>query len=227
VSTILDAPPGSPPRARRANGQRLPPPLPPTGGDDGPEGEPERRGTAIDNVVLATMFFIGGEVMLFGGLVFGFWILRLAAPVWPPPLQPRLPVEVTGLNTLVLLASSAAVVAAGRALAAGDGRRAVARFATAAGLGVLFLLVQGYEWVRLIGFGLTGASGTYGTTFYTLIGAHAAHVLGALVWLVIMTVLTARGRFMDGRKAPLRACAIYWHFVVALWPVLYVSVYVL
>jgi heme/copper-type cytochrome/quinol oxidase subunit 3 len=165
--------------------------------------------------------------MLFGGLIFGFWILRLAAPVWPPPLQPRLPVEVTGLNTLVLLASSAAVVAAGRALAAGDGRRAVARFATAAGLGVLFLLVQGYEWVRLIGFGLTGASGTYGTTFYTLIGAHAAHVLGALVWLVIMTVLTARGRFMDGWKAPLRACAIYWHFVVALWPVLYVSVYVL
>ena len=59
----------------------------------------------------------------------------------------------TGLNTLVLLTSSAAVVTAGRALAAGDGRRAVARFVTAASLGALFLLVQGYEWVRLISFG--------------------------------------------------------------------------
>jgi len=53
----------------------------------------------------------------------------------------------------------------------------------AAGLGGVFLLVQGYEWVRLVQFGLTLSSDAYGTTFYTLIGAHAAHVLGALVWV--------------------------------------------
>ena len=68
-------------------------------------------------------------------------------------------------------------------------------------------------------------SGAYGATFYTLIGLHALHVLGALVWLGVALRLAARGRFLDGRAGILRACAIYWHFVVGLWPILYVAVY--
>jgi heme/copper-type cytochrome/quinol oxidase subunit 3 len=134
---------------------------------------------------------------------------------------------VTGVNTLVLLASSVAMVAASRALGRDDTRGLVRRLLVAAGLGTAFLLVQGYEWVRLVGFGLTVSSGAYGGTFYTLIGTHAAHVLAAVVWVGVTVVLAARGRFADGRTAPLRACAIYWHFVVALWPILYVTVYLI
>jgi heme/copper-type cytochrome/quinol oxidase subunit 3 len=52
-------------------------------------------------------------------------------------------------------------------------------------------------------------------------------VVVALVWLGVAWALAARGRFAEGRTAPLRACALYWHFVVALWPILYVSVYLL
>jgi heme/copper-type cytochrome/quinol oxidase subunit 3 len=171
------------------------------------------------------MFLIAGEVMFFAGLVSAFWVLRLAAPVWPPPLQPRLPVEVTGVNTLVLLGSSLAVFAGVRALRAGWHGAALRRLGLAAGLGALFLLIQGYEWVRLIGFGLTMSSSTYGATFYTLIGVHGAHVLAALGWLAVTLVLLARGGFPEGRMATVRACALYWHFVVMLWPILYVSVY--
>ena len=57
--------------------------------------------------------------------------------------------------------------------------------------------------------------------------AKEARVLGALLWLGITLTLVARGRFLDGHAAGLRACAIYWHFVVALWPVLYVTVYLI
>jgi cytochrome c oxidase subunit III len=224
VRAVLEAPPRSPRRPARANG-RVPPP-PPTGGDDDPERDPARR-RLLDNAVLATIFVIGGEVMFFAGLVFSFWIVRMAAPVWPPPLQPRLPVGVTAANTVVLLASSGAMVAAMRARARGDGRGFVGRLALVAALGMLFLAVQGYEWVRLIGFGLTVASGAYGTTFYTLIGAHAAHVVAALGWLAFTVVLAAGGRFAGPRASALTACAMYWHFVVALWPILYVSVYLL
>jgi heme/copper-type cytochrome/quinol oxidase subunit 3 len=145
--------------------------------------------------------------------------------VWPPPLQPRLPLLVTGLNTLVLLASSVAMIAALRAMRRADRRALVDRLAVTAALGALFLAVQGFEWARLIHYGLTVSSGAYGATFYTLIGLHAAHVLGALVWLLVVLRLAARGRFLDGRAGALRACAIYWHYVVALWPVLYISVY--
>ena len=173
------------------------------------------------------LFFLSAETMFFAGLISAFFVLRLSAAVWPPPLQPRLPVLVTGLNTLILLASSVAMIAALRAGRRGDRRALVERLAATAALGALFLAVQGYEWARLIHYGLTVTSGAYGATFYTLIGTHAVHVLGALVWLGATLALAARGRFVDGRASGLRACATYWHYVVALWPILYVMVYLL
>jgi len=171
------------------------------------------------------LFLICGEVMFFGGLVSAFLVLRVTAAQWPPPLQPRLPVGVTGVNTLVLLASSVAMVAAMRALDGRDARALVRRLLLAGGLGAAFLLVQGYEWVRLVSYGLTVWSGAYGTTFYTVIGTHAAHVVAAVVWVAVTAWLAGAGRITEGRAGVLRACAIYWHFVVALWPILYVAVY--
>jgi len=218
---VVEAPP-RPPASRRTNGRR-PPPLPPTGGGDDGERDPSPR--RLDNVRVAMLFLIAGEVMFFAALVSGFFVLRLAAPLWPPPLQPRLPILVTGFNTLVLLVSSLAMVGATQALHARDGVRLVRGLTAAGALGALFLAIQGYEWMRLIQYGLTVSSGAYGGTFYTLIGAHAAHVVGALAWLGVTLALARRGHFLDGRTAVARACAIYWHFVVALWPVLYVSVY--
>ena len=219
---VLEAPP-RPPASRKTNG-RTPPPPPPPGGGDGDEREPSPR-RPLDNVRLAMVFLIAAEVMFFAGLVSGFFVLRLAAPLWPPPLQPRLPILVTGFNTLVLLASSLAMAGAMQALRARDGVRLVRGLTAAGALGALFLAIQGYEWMRLIQYGLTVSSGAYGGTFYTLIGAHAAHVVGALAWLGVTLALARRGRFLDGQTAVARACAIYWHFVVALWPVLYVSVH--
>ena len=215
-----------PPVARRTNGHRLPPP-PPTGGGEGPDREPGPRRPLLDNVRLAMLFLICGEVMFFGGLVSAFFVLRATSALWPPPLQPRLPVAVTGINTLVLIASSVAMAGALQAFGRGDTRGLVRRLLIAAGLGSAFLLVQGYEWIRLVEYGLTLSSSAYGSTFYTLIGTHAAHVVAALVWVGVTVLLAARDRFGDGRSGPLRACAIYWHFVVALWPVLYVAVYLL
>ena len=215
----------TPPPVRRTNG-RVPPRPPRTGGGDDLGGDATPRGPALDNLRLAILFFMGGEVMFFGGLVSAFLVLRTSAATWPPPLQPRLPLLVTGLNTLVLLGSSAAMHRAMRAIRLGDPGELVRRLGLTAVLGAVFLVVQGYEWVRLLGFGLTLSSSTYGATFYTLIGTHAVHVFGALVWLAVSVVLAARGRFTPERSAPLRACAMYWHFVVALWPFLYLTVYV-
>jgi len=221
---VLEPPPARPPVVERFNGRT--PPLPPGGGGgDDDRREPASNRPRLDNARLAMLFFLVAETMFFAGLISAFFVLRLGAPVWPPPLQPRLPLLVTGLNTLVLLASSLAMVAALRAFRRGDGRALVERLAATAALGALFLAVQGYEWARLIHYGLTVTSGAYGATFYTLIGIHAAHVLGALVWLAVALVMAARGRFAGGRITVLRACATYWHFVVGLWPILYVAVY--
>ena len=219
-AAVLDPPR---PVVRRVNG-RIPPPVPPTGGgDDDDQDPPPRRG--LENARLATMFFIAGETMFFAALISAYFVLRVGAAQWPPPLQPRLPVLVTGLNTLVLLGSSLAMVRTLRGRA--EPALVVRGLTTTATLGLLFLLVQGYEWVRLLGYGLTLASSAYGATFYSLIGLHALHVFGALVWLTVVAIGVRRGHFLEPPAATLRACGMYWHFVVALWPALYVAVYLL
>jgi heme/copper-type cytochrome/quinol oxidase subunit 3 len=168
---------------------------------------------------------MGGETMFFGGLIAAFLQLRLAAPMWPPPGQPRLPLGLTALNTLVLLASSYAFLRALRAVRAGE-MGGLLRWLSGTGLlGVLFLAVQGAEWTRLVHFGLTVSSGVYGAAFYTLIGMHGAHVMGAVAWLLVVRTLAGRGRYTGRDHVGLACCGMYWHFVVALWPILYVLVY--
>jgi cytochrome c oxidase subunit 3 len=218
------------PRAARRDsapdqGGRLPgPPVHHDGhGDD--DSRPDAEGRPLSNARLGMLILLGGEIMFFGGLVIAFLQLRLQAPVWPPPGQPRLPVGLTAVNTLVLLASSWALTRALRMVRTGNPAGLVRWLGWTWGLGVLFLVIQGVEWTRLVGFGLRVSSGIYGATFYTLIGVHGAHVLGAAVWLGGMLWLARRGRFTPEEHVPLDCCAIYWHFVVALWPVLYVLVY--
>jgi heme/copper-type cytochrome/quinol oxidase subunit 3 len=222
MTPTLQAPP-RPPSERRTNGRI--PPAPPDfgGGGDGDRDPGPRRG--LDNLRLAVLVFMGAEAMFFGAMISSLFVLRLGMAAWPPPLEPRLPIAVTGLNTLVLLASSLTLTASGRARRRHDHRRHMRWLGATAALGALFLIVQGYEWIRLIGYGLSLGSGIYGTTFFVLIGFHGVHVLAALVWLLVTTALVARGRFREGRVAPLQACAMFWHFVVGVWPVLYVTVY--
>jgi heme/copper-type cytochrome/quinol oxidase subunit 3 len=183
------------------------------------------RQSAIDPTRLGMLIFLASETMLFGGFIAAFLVFRLGAPVWPPPLQPRLPVEVTAGNSAVLLLSGITMGRALRASREGNSEALVASLIHTALLGMLFLGVQGYEWTRLLTFGLTASSGVYGGTFYTLIGAHALHLLGALTWLCIFLGRVARG--LSGSRAPtaLPVFAMYWYFVVALWPVLYCLVY--
>ena len=189
-------------------------------------GEPPAPPTSkpiVSNARIAVMMFIAAEVMFFAGLIGGFIVFRLSAQTWPPPFQPRLPVGVTGLNTAILLLSG---VFMQLAMHAARGRAAkeivVRRLAYAAIFGTIFLLVQGFEWLRLIRYGLTLSSSVYGATFYTLIGCHGAHVAGAALWLAVVLARVRSGR--AGGEA-VQLCGMYWTFVVALWPALYVLVY--
>ena len=79
----------------------------PAFGGGGPPAPPVRPNTPIaNNAWLAVLMFLGAEAMFFAGLIGAFLVFRIASPVWPPPFQPRLPIEVTGINTLILLASA-------------------------------------------------------------------------------------------------------------------------
>lgn len=190
------------------------------GGPPPPQGEP-----LISNAKLGVMMLIGAEVMFFAGLIGTFLVLRLSAEVWPPPSQPRLPVLITGFNSLVLLASGLSMHFAVREIRANHRAELVRWLGWTGLLGLVFLCIQGYEWLRLIEFGLTMTSSVYGSTFYGLIGLHGLHVLGGLVWVGVVYA-RARGRRYSARSMTgVEVCSMYWTFVVALWPVLYGLVY--
>jgi heme/copper-type cytochrome/quinol oxidase subunit 3 len=181
----------------------------------------------LNNARLAVVMLLAAELMFFAGLIGAFLVFRLSATVWPPPFQPRLPLGVTGVNSLILLFSALTMHWAVSAAAAGAGaaRRLIRNLSITALLGALFLLIQGYEWVRLVHFGLTTSSSVYGGLFYTLIGAHGAHVFGGLIWLSIVCWQAKRGRFTRTDFVGVQTARMYWTFVVALWPVLYGLVY--
>jgi len=192
--------------------------LPPPGGD-------EKHEPIISNGRLAVLALIASESMLFSGLIGSFLVFKLGAPFWPPPALPRLPLTLTWINTLVLSSSAVTMALAAHAMRKVRGRRYVFLIGITLALGATFLAVQGTEWVRLIAHGLRISSGTYGATFYTLIGCHGLHVIGAVLWLAWIFYGAATGRYHSRNRAALEACAIYWYFVCAIWPLLFVLVY--
>lgn len=181
----------------------------------------ERAGVSSGS--FGMVLFLATEAMFFAGLISAFLVLRMQATAWPPAAQPRLPVIVTGVNTCFLLLSGYTMVRAVRGMRLGDAGAARWLGVTAV-LGTVFLGIQGFEWVRLVGFGLTMTSTVYGATFYTLIGAHGIHVLAALVTLLVVARRTLRLPAPAAADA-LQLCGMYWIFVVAVWPVLYLLVY--
>lgn len=182
-----------------------------------------QRKALVPDAVLGMIMFIAVEVMLFSGFISGFTIIKANAPgnVWPPPGQPRLPVETTAFNTALLLVSGAVLYYAGRRFAQ-DRRSARMPLLVSLVLGSLFVGFQGVEWVALLQEGLTFTSSSYGSFFYLIVGCHALHAVSAIVWLLWQTVQLQRERltpetFWAGR--------LFWYFVVLLWPFLYWQVY--
>jgi cytochrome c oxidase subunit III len=188
-------------------------------------GGEERERPFISSGMLAVLMLIASEMMLFSGLIGSFLIFRLSAPFWPPPTLPRLPLNVTWANTLVLLFSAVTMYLAVRAVHRSRQRLLRRWLIVTAVLGTTFLTVQGSEWVRLVAHGLTLKSGSYGGTFYLLIGCHGLHVTAAVIWLASVTWVAMRGRYNAHNSGGVERIAAFWFFVCAIWPVLFELVY--
>src|SRR5262249_1490099 len=126
-----------------------PPPFAPEPPDDDGDGDrhgddDDRRGTSLNNARLGMLIFMGAETMFFAGLLGAFLVYRVANETWPPMSMPRLPVEVTGINTLILLYSASTMWRANRAIRRGQQQQLRRMLLYTAVLGLIFLTVQGY-----------------------------------------------------------------------------------
>ena len=93
-------------------------------------------------------------------------------------------------------------------------------------LGAEFLRQTGIEWYQLIEHDhLTITTNLFGTTFYSLVGLHASHVTIGLI-LLLLTLLISFGGGMKSQARRFEFLSWYWHFVDAVWVVVFTVVYI-
>jgi len=200
---------------------------------------PRESARARVDATLGMLFFIGSWSMAFGTLFLSFLILRDRVGTWPPPgiALPSFPLA--SLATAVLLGSSVALhlalrrARAGRqATGAGTGATAAAArgfgalWAVGLGLGCAFAALQWWLWWALLAAGTRPEAGLYESLFFGLTWVHAAHVAIALLALLWVQVGIACGRYGSQRIVVAQNSALFWHFMDAVWVLLYLGFFV-
>ena len=143
----------------------------------------------------------------------------------PTPAQV---LELPILGTICLLSSSITVHFAVSGLRKNNIRNCTLWLAGTVLLGAVFLMSTAREWYHLIhDFGLTIRTNLFGTTFYSLVGLHATHVVIGLIMLTIALALLLSGRVEEKHAERLEVLSLYWHFVDGVWVVVFLVVYVL
>jgi cytochrome c oxidase subunit III len=130
--------------------------------------------------------------------------------------------------TVCLLSSSLTIHYAGKFLQRSKRGAFVSLWSLTILLGGLFLFGTGREWYRLIyEDGLTISTNLFGTTYYSLVGLHAFHVTAGMILLSIVAIFAVAGRVGTEHSRRVEVLSLYWHFVDAVWVVVFTVVYVL
>jgi cytochrome c oxidase subunit III len=141
---------------------------------------------------------------------------------------PREVLEAPIFFSICLLSSSLTIHFAGKALERGARGAFVALWLVTIVLGGAFLFGTGQEWHRLIyEHGLTISTNLFGTTYYSLVGLHAFHVIVGLILMTIVALFTIVGYVGREHSPRIGVLSLYWHFVDVVWIVVFTVVYVL
>jgi cytochrome c oxidase subunit 3/cytochrome o ubiquinol oxidase subunit 3 len=135
--------------------------------------------------------------------------------------------EIPYFGTVCLLSSSGFIMLAERAIE--HGRMAAFRlwWMITILLGAIFLVGTGMEWYKLIVHDhLTVHTNLFGTTFYSLVGLHASHVVVGLLMMTVTMGFALTGKLRAEHAERVEVLALYWHFVDAVWVVVFTVVYV-
>jgi heme/copper-type cytochrome/quinol oxidase subunit 3 len=162
------------------------------------------------------------EASLFIYLLFSYAYCAMQAPgPWPPSGPPELGLAST--DTLILILSSIAVALGEHAIKQGQRARLTLRLAIGFVLGIVFVAIQLKEWASK---GATLSSNLYYSFYFTTTGFHMAHVVVGVLILGALTIWSLLGKFDSARNSPVSIGALYWHFVDAIWIVIFTTYYI-
>lgn len=167
------------------------------------------------------VFLIATEAALFIYLLFSYVFLASQAPgPWPPAGAP--PILSAAINTAILLASSVTAWWGQRGVEKGSRGQLVSGLALSLILGTVFAGIQVHDWMHKP---FNPATDTYGSLFYTITGVHIAHVAVGLFMLACLILWAALGRFSARRHLHVTVGVLYWHFVDAVWLVVFTTLF--
>ncbi len=183
----------------------------------------------ISNPILGMLLFITSEVMFFSGLFAAYFATRAANTPWPPAVFAHIldPLGPIIFATILLIASSFTCQFAVWSIRKGDRTGYIRNIAITFVLGIVFLIMQVYDYALLFSEGMTMGSGPFGTTYFTLTGFHGAHVFGGVLMLGVILYRGMAGQFSAKHHDAVEAVSLYWHFVDVVWILLFSILYLI
>lgn len=170
--------------------------------------------------------FLLSEVAFFSTLIVTYVAFMGRDIVGPTPAE-ALSLPLVIVSTISLLASSFVIHWAEKSLEHGQLRTFTLLWAGTIALGLLFLLGTAIEWHDLIKeHHLTISRNLFGTTYYTLVGFHGLHVSVGIIAMLIILGLSLSREVIAQHRTGVELVAWYWHFVDAVWIVVFLVVYV-
>ena len=179
---------------------------------------PSRRKVAVAWLIIT-------ESAMFTIFVIAYLFYLGKSLTGPSPAQV---LEMPIISTLCLLGSSVAIMWAAGAFRCAHKVRFRLWWTLTIGLAAVFLAATAAEWRRLITVHhLTISTNLFGTTFYALVGLHATHVVVGVILLALVLALSLTGKVRQAHAEHVEMISWYWHFVDAVWVVVFTVVYVM
>jgi heme/copper-type cytochrome/quinol oxidase subunit 3 len=179
----------------------------------------------LDLRKLAMWVFLSSEVIFFTALIATFLVYKNRSTTGPG--QELLNIPLTSINTFILIISSLTMVLS-LAAAIHDQQRQLKLWLLATiALGMTFLGIQGFEYVKLWQEGLTPAGNLFGSAFYTLTGFHGTHVFVGVIILLGVLLKALAGGFGPKNYLGIELAGLYWHFVDLVWILIFTLVYLI
>jgi heme/copper-type cytochrome/quinol oxidase subunit 3 len=183
-----------------------------------------RDGFVLEKNRVGMTSFLISEGVFFLMLILAYLYFNGHAMSGPTPTS-TLNAQRTGIYTLCLLASSITIWLAEKKLRAKKHSAFRWLLALTILLGTVFVFGQGREYLRIYDAGVMVNSNLFATTFFTLTGFHGLHVCVGLIALLILMRLAVAGDFKQGRIEAVKSIGLYWHFVDAIWLVVFSVIY--
>jgi heme/copper-type cytochrome/quinol oxidase subunit 3 len=173
---------------------------------------------------LGMALFLASETFFFAVLILAYIAYRGASADGPAAAN-SLDVTTAAIFTVFLLGSSGTLWLAEQSMTRERTNGMRLWLLVTVIFGAIFLVGQGWEYLRLINENVTIGRNLFGTTFFTLTGFHGLHVFSGLVALAILFSLALAGWFPGPHAIALETVGWYWHFVDGVWIVIFTIIY--